>query len=68
MAEEIQLAALQEALERRMREHPPQGLERVMHPDAQLSTLWATKLVEHTNRVAEAKVHPQVLDAYRRWA
>lgn len=40
-----------------------------MHPDAQLiSILLALMMVEHSNRIAKTEVHPQILDAYRRWA
>lgn len=61
-------AELFAALSRCMAEHPPEGLEKAMHPDAdRMAGLWAVMHLENIETVPLANVKPQVLQAFGNW-
>lgn len=60
---------LQQALARCMKAHPPEGLERALHHDADLiAGPWALMMYERIPSVVIEELTPGVLDAYRRWS
>lgn len=65
----LTLEQLQRALARCMEAHPPEGLERSLHADAdRLAGLWALMTYERIPSVELEQVEPVVMDVYRRWA
>ena len=65
----LMLADLQKALDRCMRAHPPEGIERSLHPEANaLADVWARMLVERIDTVPTADLKPRVLEVYGRWS
>jgi hypothetical protein len=51
-----------------MEAHPPEGLERRMHPDANtMAGLWAQMLVDRVDTVPRAGINPDVMAALERW-
>jgi hypothetical protein len=64
----VHLTELQAALDRCMKEHPPEGEERRMHPDAnQMAKLWAPMVHGRVQAVPRNEVKPAVLEAFLRW-
>ena len=60
--------AIDAALTRCMEAHPPEGLERRMHPDANtMAGLWAQMLVDRVDTVPRAGINPDVMAALERW-
>ena len=69
MNEELTFDALHSALARCMAAHPPEGLERSLHPDANtLATLWGLMAYQRSRSVPVADVDQEVLVVYERWA
>lgn len=47
--------------------HPPQGLERALHSDAdRLAGLWGLMIYERSADISVDQVEPEVRDVYRR--
>ena len=68
MDNSLSFRAIDAALTRCMEAHPPEGLERRMHPDANtMAGLWAQMLVDRIDAVPLASVKPDVLAAWERW-
>ena len=68
MDNSLSFRAIDAALTRCMEAHPPEGLERRMHPDANtMAGLWAQMLVDRIDAVPLASVKPDVLAAGERW-
>ena len=66
---ELTFAALHAALDRCMSAHPPEGLERSLHPDANaLANLWGLMAYQRISAVPIADVDPSVLVVYKRWS
>ena len=66
---ELTFTALHAALDRCMGAHPPEGLERSLHPDANtLATLWGSMAYQRITAVPVADVDPSVLFVYLRWS
>jgi hypothetical protein len=64
----LSLVELQAALEHCMKEHPPQGLERAMHKDAdRMAGLWAVMHLERIDKVPLNSVDSRILEAFGRW-
>ncbi len=64
----LTLEQLQGALARCMEAHPPQGLERALHSDAdRLAGLWGLMIYERSADISVDQVEPEVRDVYRRW-
>ena len=67
--EELSFDSLHSALGRCMASHPPEGLERSLHPDANaLATLWGLMSYLGARAVPLSQVDPLVLQTYRRWS
>ena len=65
----LKLSDLHNALDRCMRAHPPEGIERSLHPDANtLADVWARILVERIDTVPMDGLKPRVLEVYRQWS
>ena len=68
MDNSLSFRAIDAALTRCMEAHPPEGLERRMHPDANtMAGLWAQMLVDRIDAVPLASVKPDVLAVWERW-
>ena len=68
MDNSLSFRAIDAALARCMEAHPPEGLERRMHADANvMAGLWAQMLVDRIDAVPLASVKPDVLAAWERW-
>ena len=66
---ELSFESLHSALGRCMAAHPPEGLERSLHPDADmLANLWGLMAYQGTRSVAICEVDAAVLVVYERWA
>ena len=66
---ELSFDSLHSALGRCMAAHPPEGLERSLHPDANtLATLWGLMAYQGVSSVAISDVDQAVLTVYERWA
>lgn len=65
---ELSFIDLQAALDRCMKEHPPTGEERRLHPDAnRMADLFAVMALERIASVPRDTVKASVLEAYERW-
>lgn len=68
MPETLSYVELDRALSRCMEEHPPQGIERQMHPDAHvMSGLWAFMTYMRLDLVDVNTIKPAVVEAIARW-
>ena len=66
---ELTFTALHAALDRCMGAHPPEGLERSLHPEANaLANLWGLMAYQRIAAVPIADVDPTVLAVYQRWS
>lgn len=64
----LSFEALDGALSRCMAAHPPEGVERRLHPDANsMSGLWAQMVVNQVESVPLADVGAGTLEALSRW-
>lgn len=65
----LSFEALDGALSRCMATHPPEGMERRLHPDANsMSGLWARMVVNRIETVPLVDVGVSTLDALSRWS
>ncbi|MGY4831854.1 hypothetical protein ACVNIS_24990 (plasmid) [Sphaerotilaceae bacterium SBD11-9] len=61
-------ADLFEALRLCMEKHPPEGLEKAMHRDAdRMAGLWAEMHLQRIDAVPVASVKREVLQAFKAW-
>ena len=68
MDNSLSFRAIDAALTRCMEAHPPEGLERRMHPDANtMAGLWAQMLVDRVDTVPRAGINQDVMAALERW-
>ena len=64
----LSFAAIHAALSRCMQEHPPQGLERSLHPDADaLASKWALMSYLNETEIALRGLDETFLQAFSRW-
>jgi hypothetical protein len=67
-AELLAFPQLQAALTKCLTVHPPSGVERKLHPDAnRLATLFGLMIYSRAETITIGDVDPQILEAYLRW-